>query len=212
MAPWICPELKTSFSIWTGCCSTSNFNNTQQAFIDLGITDFDRYYTKAKQTGVFDRYETGKVTEDVFCDDLRELTGIEASDEAVLTAWNAMLLDFPMVRKALLLTLKEKFNTALLSNTNETHINAFNQIIKNDIQETSLEPLFHTHYFSNEIGMRKPDVKTFEFILEQNNFNPSETLFLDDSIQHIEGAKKAGIRTVHITDTPVEVLFANFLA
>lgn len=188
-----------------------NFNNTQQAFIDLGIKDFDRYYTKAKQTGIFDQYETGKVTEDVFCDDLRDLTGLDASDQQIIAAWNAMLLDFPMIRKQLLLNLKEQFNTSLLSNTNETHINAFNKIIAKDIQETSLAPLFHSHFFSNEIALRKPDVKTFEFVLTENDFKPQETLFLDDSIQHIEGAKKAGIHTLHITDTPVEVLFADFL-
>ena len=44
-----------------------------------------------------------------------------------------------------------------------------------------------------------------------NNFVAEETLFLDDSIQHIEGAKQLGINTVHITDKPVETLFADFL-
>jgi putative hydrolase of the HAD superfamily len=29
---------------------------------------------------------------------------------------------------------------------------------------------------------------------------PAETLFIDDSPQHIESAKQLGIRTIHLTD------------
>jgi HAD superfamily hydrolase (TIGR01509 family) len=31
--------------------------------------------------------------------------------------------------------------------------------------------------------------------LSDNNLDPNNTLFIDDSIQHIEGAKKLGIHT-----------------
>lgn len=188
-----------------------DFNKTQQAFVDLGVTNFDAYYTKAKQTGVFDLFETGKLSENEFCDELRTLTSLTATNEEMITAWNAMLLDFPLKRKQLLLTLKNHFNTSLLSNTNETHIRAFNQIIRQDIQEDSLAPLFHTHYFSNEIGYRKPNKAAFEFVLAQNGFKAEETIFLDDSIQHIEGAKQCGIHAIHIEKCTVEELFSNFL-
>ena len=46
---------------------------------------------------------------------------------------------------------------------------------------------------SYEIGMRKPDAEIFEFVLAQNKLVPSQTLFVDDSIQHVEAAKKLGI-------------------
>ena len=55
------------------------------------------------------------------------------------------LLDFPIKRKELLLNLKNEFNTSLLSNTNETHIRAFNKIIQEEIDEKTLAPLFHSH-------------------------------------------------------------------
>ena len=31
--------------------------------------------------------------------------------------------------------------------------------------------------------------------MNENKLNPKETLFIDDSIQHIEGAKKVGLNT-----------------
>ena len=189
-----------------------DFQLTQQAFVNLGVVDFNSHYTKAKQSGLFNSFETGKITEAEFCNQLRILTDITASNIEIINAWNAMLLDFPIKRKELLLNLKNEFNTSLLSNTNETHVRAFNEIIIKDIKEKELAPLFHSHYFSNEIGLRKPNLDTFRYVLEMNNYDASETLFLDDSIQHIEGAKKLEINTFHIESVPVEVLFADFLA
>ncbi len=189
-----------------------DFNLTQQAFVNLGVTDFKGYYNKAKQVGLFDDFEIGKISEAQFCDQIRTLSGVDKPNEEIIFAWNAMLLNFPKIRKQLLLRLKDEFNIVLLSNTNETHVRAFLKTVKKDIDETSLAPLFKEVYYSNEIGFRKPNTNAFVFVLLQNNFKAEETLFIDDSIQHLEGAQQIGIKTFHITDKPVEELFANFLA
>ena len=48
------------------------------------------------------------------------------------------------------------------------------------------------------MGMRKPDTEIFDFVLRENDLNPSETIFIDDSIQHVAGAKKIGINALHL--------------
>ena len=154
----------------------------------------------------------GQISPSAFCQQLKDLTQINATHQEIIDAWNEMLLNFPVIRKKLLLRLKDTFHTSLLSNTNAIHIQRFNQIIRDDIEENSLAPLFHSHYFSNEIGLRKPHRAVFEYVLKENNYNPSETLFLDDSIQHIKGAEDCGIQTYHVQKKPVEELFADFLA
>jgi len=189
-----------------------DYQLTKDEFIKLGVKDYDNHFTQAKQIELFDLYETGKISESDFHIELKLLTGIDASTEEIVYAWNAMLLDFPKQRKKLLLSLKNHFSTSLLSNTNETHINAFTEIIKKDINEVSLKPLFNSVYYSNEIGYHKPKPEAFNYVLEQNNYVAEETLFLDDSIQHVEGAKKCGIRGVLIKGKPVEELFSDFLA
>jgi putative hydrolase of the HAD superfamily len=55
-------------------------------------------------------------------------------------------------------------------------------------------------YLSHEIKLRKPNIEIFEKVLLDNNLNPSSTLFIDDSPQHIEGARKAGIHAFHLQD------------
>jgi putative hydrolase of the HAD superfamily len=46
--------------------------------------------------------------------------------------------------------------------------------------------------------MRKPYPETFLKVCDINFINPKKTLFIDDSIQHIEGAEKAGLQTIHL--------------
>ena len=62
-------------------------------------------------------------------------------------------------------------------------------------QLKSLNPLFSKVYLSHEIGMRKPDISTFEWVIKDANISARETLFIEDSIQHIENAQKVGIQT-----------------
>jgi putative hydrolase of the HAD superfamily len=59
---------------------------------------------------------------------------------------------------------------------------------------------FDRIYLSHRVGLRKPDPKIFELVLRENKLNPSETLFIDDSPQHIESANLLGIQTIHVTD------------
>ncbi len=109
-----------------------------------------------------------------------------------------MLLDFPSAHLKLLQNLKSHYNTYLLSNTNESHITYYNNKIKDWYGLDSFLPLFDEVYYSHEVKMRKPDPEVFEHILKENDLIPDETLFIDDSYQHIEGANTLGIRTHHL--------------
>jgi putative hydrolase of the HAD superfamily len=62
----------------------------------------------------------------------------------------------------------------------------------------TLNEYFEKIYFSYEMKMRKPDAEIFKHVLDENGLIASETLFIDDSPQHIEGAKKVGIETYYL--------------
>ncbi|MFD2145728.1 HAD family hydrolase [Mucilaginibacter antarcticus] len=49
------------------------------------------------------------------------------------------------------------------------------------------------------MGKRKPDAEIFEQVLTENNLDPAETLFIDDSPQHLATAKKLGLQTYLMT-------------
>ncbi len=106
-----------------------------------------------------------------------------------------MLLNLPSHRINLLKDINANYRIFLLSNTNEIHVSHFQNYLNNKYGENLFESLFENHYYSNQIGFRKPNLEAFNHVIEQNKLTPSETLFIDDSSQHIEGAKKANLHT-----------------
>ena len=44
-------------------------------------------------------------------------------------------------------------------------------------------------------------------MIEDHQLIPSKTLFIDDSIQHIEGAQKVGLLTKHLVDEDIIDIF-----
>lgn len=178
-----------------------NYLLTEKAFVELGIKNFNMVYSKAKQSSLFDRFETGKISAHLFRNELRKYLPKKVSDKEIDSAWNAMLLDFPSERAKLLKELKTNYRIFLLSNTNEIHINAFEQILISSFGSAIFEQLFEKYYYSNRIGLRKPDAACFEYVLQQNQLNPAETLFIDDSEQHVAGAILCGLNTIHLKET-----------
>ena len=96
---------------------------------------------------------------------------------------NAMLLNFPPQRLNFYRTFKSDTGQ-LLSNTNATHETAFLQIIQEENGIHSLNDT-STPIFSHKIGYRKPDRDSFSYVLNENNLDANQTLFIDDSIQHV---------------------------
>jgi putative hydrolase of the HAD superfamily len=118
-------------------------------------------------------------------------------EEAVVNAWNALLLDFPVERIELLRTLRKKYRLFLLSNTNSIHHKKFQQQI---FRQTGnyLEDLFEKTYYSHTIGLCKPDAAAFRLVIEENDLDPAETIFVDDTEANMTGAKEAGLHVAHI--------------
>jgi putative hydrolase of the HAD superfamily len=112
-------------------------------------------------------------------------------------AWNSILIDFPEHRLDFLKKLKDSNNYKLflLSNTNDLHI----KWVEDNIPfYDSFRACFDEFYLSYELNLRKPDTDIFEFVLLQNNLNVHETLFIDDTLEHINSAKNLNIQTWHL--------------
>ncbi len=172
-----------------------DYKLTEDSFISLGMQDFDEHYSQAAQSGLFDDFETGKISSTDFLNILARKFSSDITSAQMRDAWNAMLLDFPSNRLMLLDTLKDDFNLFMLSNTNEIHFEAFNEIFSR-YYDGSITEYFEKVYYSHQIGMRKPDANVFQHILDDQQIKSEETLFIDDSEQHIKGALKLGIQAV----------------
>jgi HAD superfamily hydrolase (TIGR01509 family) len=170
---------------------------TEDALKELGIGNLSEYMTKAHMISFFREYEMGKISDAEFIRSIQSLSGKEIKEEAAINAWNALLLDFPEERIALLKKLKEKYRLFLLSNTNGIHYQKFQEQLK--VQTGSyLEDFFEKTYYSHTVGLRKPDIAIFQLVIDENKLNPAETIFIDDTEGNMVGAKEAGLQVAHI--------------
>lgn len=149
------------------------------------------------------QYEKGLISSEAFidyyCGNFPKLT-----PEAFTNSWNAILVEFPKHRLEFLQQLKEegKYKLILLSNTNHIHIAWVKEKI--DFFE-DFKACFDAFYLSQEINLRKPDPEIYEFVLEQHNLKPEETLFIDDTKENTEAAAKLGIHTWNINPANEDV-------
>lgn len=162
-------------------------------FNKLSNKPFESIYNQLQQTPIFDLFDKGQISEADFFYELNNSLSLSLTHKQLLNAWNAMLLDIPIHRLELLNQLKQRYRIFLLSNTNETHITQFENDLYQQHGYKNLEPFFEKVYYSCRINMRKPDREIFDFVLQENALSVSETIFIDDSPQHIEGALKIGI-------------------
>lgn len=166
---------------------------TISAFNALSSVKFEDIYTQAQQTALFDLFDKGKIEEKEFFTELAKSLNYKGNQEHLLNAWNAMLLDFPEERLDVLIDAKQNYTTFLLSNTNETHISVFENNLYQVHGIKHFSDYFDGLYYSCRMGMRKPDEEIFEYVLSKNKLVASETVFIDDSIQHVKGAGNVGI-------------------
>ncbi len=118
-----------------------------------------------------------------------------ATNNELLYAWNAILLDFPEYRLEFLEALVKgnKYRLFLLSNTNEIHID---EVIRKIGAEkfNRFKNCFEQFYLSHEIHFRKPNADIYEFVLNTNNLIAAETFFIDDTKENTDTAEKLGIK------------------
>ncbi|MFL9481968.1 HAD family hydrolase [Chitinophagaceae bacterium LWZ2-11] len=174
-----------------------DYKKTELAFADLGAP-IENLYKQDFASALFEDLETGKITPDAFYDAFRKTTQSQLSDDQIRTAWNAMLLGFPIERLKWLEEIKTRYNVYLFSNTNQIHYDYLIPHFKKEIG-VNFNDYFIKAYYSHELGLRKPYPNSYLKILEEQNLIASETLFIDDTYKNIEGATEAGLQTIYLT-------------
>ena len=172
---------------------------TDRAFKKLMGDNFDSAMAELNKKNTFQEYEKGNISTKSFIEAISLASKI-TEEQAIKNAWNAMLLDIPQKRFELLNEVKKKYRTFCLSNTNELHIDFIYKQLVRENNLPNLNPFFEKVYLSHEMGMRKPDEEIFSKVIDENQLNPSLCLFIDDTAGHLEGAKKTGLNTLHLSN------------
>jgi putative hydrolase of the HAD superfamily len=87
------------------------------------------------------------------------------------------------------------YKVGLLSNTESPTVRFFHR---------QGYTMFDATVFSCEVGTAKPERRIYEIALERLEVKPSETVFIDDRADFIEGAQKLGMHTIRF-ENPQQV-------
>ncbi|RYY64917.1 MAG: HAD family phosphatase [Chitinophagaceae bacterium] len=189
------PELKNIIFDLGGVLLDIDYGKTKSSFEELGFNNFDEMYSQYSADRLFSDLETGSISNQHFLDHLLTANKGNITGPQITSAWNAMLLHFRLSSLEFLEKLAGTYKLYLLSNTNSIHLEAFNQIFIKETGKASLDSYFTKAYYSNRVGLRKPNEDIFEFVLKDAGIEAGETLFIDDSYNNIETAKKMGFKT-----------------
>ena len=109
-----------------------------------------------------------------------------------------MILGFNTRSIELLLKLRQSYRLFLLSNTNAIHELSYNRLLNETQGIENLDRIFEKVYYSHRLGLRKPNPEIFKYVLKDSNLEPEESLYVDDTLEHVESAKALGIRAYHL--------------
>jgi len=183
---------------------------TFNEFVNLGFKSPEALLKPEFMEDIAAKFERGILTPEVFRNKLREFLAIDATDQQIDDAWNALLFDIPGDRIEVIKQVKKHYTTLLLSNSNEIHYELFVRDLQLRFGYREFDDLFHKAYFSFDLHLSKPNPEIFEFVINQHELNPAETLFIDDREDNIEAAQQLGFRT-YLLQKPERVrdLFDN---
>lgn len=154
------------------------------------------YIDNYVQSGVFAAMEVGEMSTEEFYAFVRKETGRALTDEEIRKAWTSMLVRIPVHRLQKIKSLRNRYRTYVLSNTNELHWSyGSHELLASS--GLKLDDCFDRLFLSYELGVAKPDVEIFRKVLSMAGLQPEETLFIDDSAENCKVAESLGIQTFH---------------
>lgn len=136
-------------------------------------------------------YDSGHISRDDFVQEIVALT--DTAPEFVEDTVGLARQDKNLPLLTYIKELHGRYKLGILSNI------ASDWITDELLTAEELE-LFDTVITSHEVGLTKPDPNIFRLAADRLEVEPGECLMIDDSMQHCEGARRAGMQAVQYSN------------
>lgn len=169
-----------------------DFDRVFQRWADLAGVRFEQVKERFTHGEAYEAHERGEIAAREYFQALRMELGIDLTDEQFLDGWKEVLLPEIEPTVALLPRLARRIPCHLFSNTNLAHYDVWSRR-----HAKALAPL-QRRFVSHELGYRKPHPDAFRSVARELALEPARILFFDDTEPNVEGAREAGMSTVHV--------------
>ncbi|MDH4467016.1 MAG: HAD family phosphatase [Bacteriovoracaceae bacterium] len=176
-----------------------SYQHCFDAFKEIAKIPLETHFKQLAQSDLLNKVDEGKISEREFLPAIRKLVEIypHVTDQAIMEAWDKILVGPAPGWKEVLEKLSKKYKLYLLSNNNEMHLSS----IKRSYPATSsfqvLESYFKELHYSHTLGIRKPKIESYLEVIKRCGIDPTETLFIDDTLPNIEVAREVKLQTFH---------------
>jgi putative hydrolase of the HAD superfamily len=140
----------------------------------------------------YERHERGEIDEREYYRSLRASLGIDIGDEAWAEGWGAVFAGEITPAVELIAQVKDRIPVYAFSNSNVAHQRMWSEKFARALGH------FRKVFVSSSLGARKPERRAFEMIGREIGVPLEDILFFDDTVENVEGARAAGLRTVHV--------------
>lgn len=185
-------KIKNIIFDFGGVIMELDYHKAVRAFQNLGLKDAGTQLDPYTQSGIFGDLECGKITDEEFRTTLSGMIGRELSWKECQTAWMGYRKNLPLRNLLVMKKLRtEGYHVILLSNTNPFMMG---WVLSDEFdgEGHSLKYYIDTIYLSYECKMMKPQKELFQLIVDKEGINPSETLFIDDSMKNAKAGEAFG--------------------
>jgi putative hydrolase of the HAD superfamily len=172
-------DFKRAFQIWAALAS-------------VDASDLEKRFTFDE---AYEQHETGDLQSSAYFNALGKSLNVSLSEDDLVAGWNDIYLGTIPGMVKLLATASQRFPLYAFTNSNPTHQSVWSVRFAAELSA------FKTIYVSSELGVRKPDPRSFSLVAEQMGVQASEVLFFDDSVENVNGAVSAGMRGVVVEST-----------
>lgn len=157
--------------------------------LGLSIQDARNHYEQGVRE-LTNRYESGKSSTEEYLTTLRTFLNDRFDIPALRVAFLSVLTDPIPGMENLVWRATAIIPSALVSNTNELH---FSTILP---RVPALKQLPKC-YLSYELGVVKPLPEFYQYIVDHENVEPDQMLFIDDVAENVAAAERAGMVGFH---------------
>jgi putative hydrolase of the HAD superfamily len=146
----------------------------------------------------FQQHERGEISDEAFARQLSDEMELSLSFEQFTEGWQAVFVTLRPEVVAIMHKLREEeHRVVVLSNTNRLHCHYW---LQNYPEVTAAA---NHLYLSQDLGMRKPEARIYQHVLNAENMPAGQAVFFDDVEANIIAARIEGITAIHVTDRKI---------
>jgi len=141
----------------------------------------------------YQQHERGLISGSEYFAHLRSSLGLSADDVTMTAGWNAIFGNEIDLALDAIDQVSDRYPCYGFTNTNAVHQEYWER------EHPRIRQSFNQVFVSSEMGLRKPDLQSFEHILDETSTKAGAMLFFDDTAENIEGALRAGLQAIQVS-------------